>query len=112
MDANAGYVIVGYLLTTLALGRYTLRLFARARAAGAGPRGGRTTAPRIAVKRRLRGRVTSTRRPPSPARSALSLPALDAERRRIQVRLEHLDRLARPVDPSRRITPRKNRASG
>jgi len=33
MDANAGYVIVGYLLTTLALGGYTLRLFARARAA-------------------------------------------------------------------------------
>ena len=33
MDANAGYVIVGYLLTALALGGYTLRLFARARAA-------------------------------------------------------------------------------
>jgi hypothetical protein len=33
MDANAGYVIVGYLLTVLALGGYTLRLFARARAA-------------------------------------------------------------------------------
>ena len=33
MDANAGYVIAGYLLTTLALGGYTLRLFARARAA-------------------------------------------------------------------------------
>jgi hypothetical protein len=33
MDANAGYVIVGYLLTTLALGGYTFRLFARARAA-------------------------------------------------------------------------------
>ena len=33
MDANAGYVIVGYLLTTLALGGYTLRLFARIRAA-------------------------------------------------------------------------------
>ena len=33
MDTNAGYVIVGYLVTTLALGGYTLRLFARARAA-------------------------------------------------------------------------------
>lgn len=33
MDANAGYVIVGYLVTVLALGGYTLRLFARARAA-------------------------------------------------------------------------------
>ena len=33
MDANAGYVIAGYLLTTVALGGYTLRLFARARAA-------------------------------------------------------------------------------
>ena len=33
MDANAGYVIVGYLITVLALGGYTLRLFARARAA-------------------------------------------------------------------------------
>lgn len=33
MDANAGYVIAGYLLTTLALGGYTLRLFARGREA-------------------------------------------------------------------------------
>ena len=33
MDANAGYVIAGYLLTTVAPGGYTLRLFARARAA-------------------------------------------------------------------------------
>ena len=33
MDANAGYVIAGYLLTTVALGGYTLRLFARARTA-------------------------------------------------------------------------------
>jgi hypothetical protein len=33
MDANAGYVIAGYLLTASALGAYTLRLFARARAA-------------------------------------------------------------------------------
>jgi hypothetical protein len=33
MDANAGYVIAGYLLTALALGGYTLRLFARARVA-------------------------------------------------------------------------------
>jgi hypothetical protein len=33
MDANAGYVIAAYLLTTLAVGGYTLRLFARVRAA-------------------------------------------------------------------------------
>jgi hypothetical protein len=33
MDANAGYVIAGYLVTVLALGGYTLRLFARVRAA-------------------------------------------------------------------------------
>jgi hypothetical protein len=33
MDANVGYVITGYLLTAAALGGYTLRLFARARAA-------------------------------------------------------------------------------
>ena len=33
MDANAGYVIAGYLLTAAALGAYTLRLFARAKAA-------------------------------------------------------------------------------
>jgi hypothetical protein len=33
MDGNAGYVVAGYVLTALALGGYTLRLFARARAA-------------------------------------------------------------------------------
>jgi len=33
MAANAGYVIAGYLVTALALGGYTLRLFARARTA-------------------------------------------------------------------------------
>ena len=33
MAPNAGYVITGYLVTALALGVYTLRLFARARAA-------------------------------------------------------------------------------
>ncbi|MCI0632873.1 MAG: hypothetical protein L0206_03005 [Actinobacteria bacterium] len=33
MDANVGFVIAGYLLTAAALGGYTLRLFARARAA-------------------------------------------------------------------------------
>ncbi len=33
MAPNAGYVIAGYLVTTLALGGYTLRLFARARTA-------------------------------------------------------------------------------
>jgi len=31
MAPNAGYVIAGYLVTALALGGYTLRLFARAR---------------------------------------------------------------------------------
>ncbi|HEU4831771.1 MAG TPA: hypothetical protein VFU18_03600 [Actinomycetota bacterium] len=33
MAPNAGYVIAGYLVTALALGGYTLRLFARARTA-------------------------------------------------------------------------------
>ena len=33
MAQNAGYVIAGYLVTALALGGYTLRLFARARTA-------------------------------------------------------------------------------
>jgi hypothetical protein len=33
MAPNAGYVIAGYLVTVLALGGYTLRLFARARTA-------------------------------------------------------------------------------
>ena len=38
MDANAGYVIVGYLLTTLALGRYTLGCSRVPVPRGAGPR--------------------------------------------------------------------------
>jgi hypothetical protein len=33
MAPNAGYVIAGYLVTALALGMYTLRLFARAKTA-------------------------------------------------------------------------------
>jgi hypothetical protein len=33
MAPNAGYVIAGYLVTALALGGYTLRLFARAKTA-------------------------------------------------------------------------------
>jgi len=33
MAANVGYVIAGYLVTAIALGGYTLRLFARARSA-------------------------------------------------------------------------------
>jgi hypothetical protein len=33
MAPNVGYVIAGYLITALALGGYTLRLFARARTA-------------------------------------------------------------------------------
>ena len=33
MEANLGFVIAGYVLTAAALGGYTLRLFARARAA-------------------------------------------------------------------------------
>jgi len=33
MAPNDGYVIAGYLITALALGGYTLRLFARAREA-------------------------------------------------------------------------------
>lgn len=33
MTPNAGYVIAGYLVTALALGGYTLRLFSRARTA-------------------------------------------------------------------------------
>jgi len=33
MAPNAGYVIAAYLITALALGGYTLRLFARARSA-------------------------------------------------------------------------------
>jgi hypothetical protein len=33
MAPNVGYVIAAYLITALALGGYTLRLFARARAA-------------------------------------------------------------------------------
>jgi len=33
MEPNAGFVIAGYLVTVAALGGYTLRLFARARAA-------------------------------------------------------------------------------
>jgi hypothetical protein len=33
MEANVGFVIAGYLLTAATLGGYTLRLFARARAA-------------------------------------------------------------------------------
>ena len=33
MAPNTGYVIAGYLVTCAALGGYTLRLFARARAA-------------------------------------------------------------------------------
>jgi hypothetical protein len=45
MDANVGYVVVGYVLTALALGGYTLRLHARARAA-------RLRADAIAVRRR------------------------------------------------------------
>ncbi len=45
MDANGGYVIAGYLLTTVALGGYTLRLFGRARAA-------RRRAEAVAVRRR------------------------------------------------------------
>jgi hypothetical protein len=36
MAPNAGYVIAGYLVTALALGGYTLRLFARARTAKRG----------------------------------------------------------------------------
>jgi len=31
MSPNVGYVIAGYLVTAIALGGYTLRLFARAR---------------------------------------------------------------------------------
>ena len=38
MAPNAGYVIAGYLVTALALGGYTLRLFARAGTRSAGPR--------------------------------------------------------------------------
>ena len=45
MDANSGYVVAGYLLTTLALAGYTLRLFARARAA-------RRRADEVAARRR------------------------------------------------------------
>lgn len=45
MDANVGYVIAGYVLTALALGGYTLRLHARARAA-------RLRAEAIAARRR------------------------------------------------------------
>jgi hypothetical protein len=33
MAPNIGYVIAGYLVTAIALGGYTLRLFARARSA-------------------------------------------------------------------------------
>ena len=33
MAPNAGFVVAGYLITVLALGGYTMRLFARARAA-------------------------------------------------------------------------------
>ena len=33
MAPNVGYVIAGYLVTAIALGGYTLRLFARARSA-------------------------------------------------------------------------------
>jgi hypothetical protein len=33
MASNVGYVITGYLVTAIALGGYTLRLFARARGA-------------------------------------------------------------------------------
>lgn len=33
MEPNAGFVIAGYLVTAAALGGYTVRLFARARAA-------------------------------------------------------------------------------
>lgn len=33
MAPNIGYVIAGYLITAIALGGYTLRLFARARSA-------------------------------------------------------------------------------
>ncbi|HEX6330704.1 MAG TPA: hypothetical protein VF129_05365 [Actinomycetota bacterium] len=33
MDANAGYVVAGYVLTVVALGGYTARLRARARSA-------------------------------------------------------------------------------
>ena len=33
MSPNAGYVIAAYLVTAIALGGYTLRLFARARGA-------------------------------------------------------------------------------
>lgn len=33
MEPNVGFVIAAYLITALALGGYTLRLFARARAA-------------------------------------------------------------------------------
>src|SRR6185436_450931 len=43
MAPNAGYVIAAYLVTALALGGYTLRLFARARTA---KRGARTIADR------------------------------------------------------------------
>jgi hypothetical protein len=43
MAPNAGYVIAAYLVTALALGGYTLRLFTRARTA---KRGARTIADR------------------------------------------------------------------
>ena len=45
MDANAGYVIAGYVLTAVALGGYVLRLFARAREA-------RRRAEAVAARRR------------------------------------------------------------
>ncbi|HEY7754612.1 MAG TPA: hypothetical protein VID69_00105 [Actinomycetota bacterium] len=57
MEANVGYVVAGYVLTALALGGYTLRLHARARAA-------RLRAESIAARRR--GEVeTSARRGPA-----------------------------------------------
>jgi len=47
MEPNMGYVIAGYLITAATLGGYTLRLFARARAA-------RRRAEAIAERRRDR----------------------------------------------------------
>ena len=71
MAPNAGYVIAGYLVTALALGGYTLRLLARARAAKrraetiAGPASRRLTLDPLP---RRGGRIRSRRSRPGPPR--------------------------------------------
>ena len=72
MAPNAGYVIAGYLVTALALGGYTLRLFARARTAkrraGRSPTGVATADRDLRLTAEHSGRIRSRRSRPGPPR--------------------------------------------